>query len=75
MGKLAWQILEKDVFTFMDKDQTETNIDPLLPIKLSENWLLIFRKPDGFRENVPLHASQHPRVPCSIVKTLSAPLT
>jgi len=38
----------------MDKDQRETNTDPLLPIKLSEeDWPLFIQKtePDGFKEN------------------------
>lgn len=44
LGELAWHMLEKDTLTFMEKDQKETNTDPLLPIKLSEDWPMFFRK-------------------------------
>lgn len=44
LGKLAWHMLEKDTLTFMEKDQRETNTDPLLPVKLSEEWPMFFRK-------------------------------
>ncbi|XP_016108772.1 protein NLRC3-like isoform X2 [Sinocyclocheilus grahami] len=44
LGKLAWHMLEKDTLTFMEKDQRETNTDPLLPVKLSEDWPMFFRK-------------------------------
>ncbi|XP_052440628.1 NLR family CARD domain-containing protein 3 [Carassius gibelio] len=42
-GKLAWHMLEKDTSTFMEKDQRETNTDPHLPLKLSEDWPMFFR--------------------------------
>ncbi|RXN33856.1 LRR and PYD domains-containing 12-like isoform X1 [Labeo rohita] len=44
LGKLAWHMLEKDTLTFMEKDQRETSTDPLLPVKLSEDWPMFFRK-------------------------------
>ncbi|KAF4100115.1 NLR family CARD domain-containing protein 3-like [Onychostoma macrolepis] len=44
LGKLAWHMLEKDTLTFMEKDQRETNTDPLLPVKLSEDWPMFFKK-------------------------------
>ncbi|KAK2887280.1 hypothetical protein Q8A67_015508 [Cirrhinus molitorella] len=44
LGKLAWYMLEKETLTFMEKDQRETNTDPLLPVKLSKDWPMFFRK-------------------------------
>uniref|UniRef100_A0A9J8CE63 NACHT domain-containing protein n=1 Tax=Cyprinus carpio carpio TaxID=630221 RepID=A0A9J8CE63_CYPCA len=44
LGELAWHMLEKNTLTFMEKDQKETNTDPLLPVKLSEDWPMFFRK-------------------------------
>ncbi len=44
LGKLAWHMLEKGTLTFMEKDQRETNTDPLLPVKLSEDWPMFLRK-------------------------------
>lgn len=44
LGKLAWHMLEKDMLTFMEKDQRETNTDPLLSVKLSEDWPMFLRK-------------------------------
>ncbi|KAL0165796.1 hypothetical protein M9458_037640, partial [Cirrhinus mrigala] len=44
LGKLAWHMLEKDMLTFMEKDHRETSTDPLLPVKLSEDWPMFFRK-------------------------------
>uniref|UniRef100_A0A8C2B1Y9 Uncharacterized protein n=1 Tax=Cyprinus carpio TaxID=7962 RepID=A0A8C2B1Y9_CYPCA len=44
LGELAWHMLEKDTLTFMEKDQRETSTDPLLPVKLSKDWPMFFRK-------------------------------
>ncbi|XP_052388800.1 protein NLRC3 isoform X2 [Carassius gibelio] len=46
LGKLAWHMLQRDTLTFIEKDQRETNTDPLLPVKLSEDWPMFFRKQD-----------------------------
>ncbi|XP_073678507.1 uncharacterized protein [Garra rufa] len=44
LGQLAWHMLEKNTLTFTEKDQSETSTDPLLPVKLSEDWPMFFRK-------------------------------
>ncbi|XP_051550243.1 protein NLRC3-like [Myxocyprinus asiaticus] len=42
LARLAWHMLEKDTLIFTEKDMKMANIDGLLPVKLVEDWPMIF---------------------------------